>query len=311
MGTSRTYRISLLQSLILHGGLLALFLFGFNQQNAIVKPQVEPEIVQATVMDETKIQAEVERLRKEEDRQRLAEAKRQKRLENRRHEAERRLLEAKQQRQLEQKKALAEEKKRQALQIAQMKKLAELKNEQATEAKRLLEIKQQQEENEKKRLEEEAKAKEAEEKRLVEEKRLEDLAQKRKAELERQKKEETLRQQKLAQMALQKQRKVKQNAEDLRKLNKAIANARILIQQKVKQNWIQPSLPASGLSCKIQVKVIPGGEVIDARVTRSSGTSAFDRSAETAVLKASPLPVPTEPALFSRFRTFEFIFKPQ
>ena len=73
----------LFQSLILHGGLLSLFLFGFNQQNAIVEPQAEPEIVQAMVLDETKLQAEVERLRNEEDRQRRAEANRQKQLENR------------------------------------------------------------------------------------------------------------------------------------------------------------------------------------------------------------------------------------
>ncbi len=305
------HRAPLLQSLILHGGLLSLFLFGFNNQNTIIEPQAELEVVQAMVLDETKLQAEVERLRNEEHRQRLAEANRQKQLENRRQVEERRLLEAKNQRKLEEKQAQAEEIKRQALKSEQMKKLAELRNQQDTEAKRLVEIKKQQEETEKKRLQEEERGKQAEEKRIIEEKRLAELEEKRKSELEKRKQEEALRKQKAAELVLKKQREAKQNAANLSKLKKAIADARILIQQKVKQNWIHPSLPESGLSCKIQVKLIPGGEVIDARVIQSSGASAFDRSAETAVLKASPLPVPTDPSLFSRFRTFEFIFKPQ
>ena len=301
----------LLKSLILHGGLLSLFLLGSNYKNSIVEPHAEPEIVQATVLDETKLQAEVDRLRNEENRQRFAEANRQKQLENRRRKEEKRLLEAKRQRNIENRKAHAEEKKRQALKAEEMKKLAELRIQRVAESKRLIEIKKQQEENKKKRLEEEKRGRQAEEKRIIEEIRLAELEEKRKSELEKRKQEEALRKQKAAELALKKQREAKQNAADLSKLKKAIADARILIQQKVKQNWIHPSLPESGLSCKIQVKLIPGGEVIDARVIQSSGARAFDRSAETAVLKASPLPVPTDPSLFSRFRTFEFIFKPQ
>ena len=307
----RICQIPLCQSLILHGGLLSLFLFGFNYQNPVSEPQAEPDVVQAMVLDETKLQAEVDRLRNQEDRQRLAEANRQKQLENRRQEEERRLLEAKKQRNLEKKRARAEEKNRQALKAKEMKQLAELQNQRDTEIKRLVEIKKQREENEKKRLKEEARSKQAEEKRIAEEKRLAELEEKRKAALERRKQEESLRKQKQAELALKKQREAKQNADDLLKLKKAIADARVLIRQRVKQNWIQPTLPTSGLSCKIRVKLIPGGEVIDARVIQSSGASVFDRSAKTAVLKASPLPVPTDPSLFSRFRTFEFIFKPQ
>ena len=52
------------------------------------------------------------------------------------------------------------------------------------------------------------------------------------------------------------------------------------------------------------------GTVIDAEViSSSSGDEDFDRSAENAVNKASPLPVPRDKAQFAReFRSFQFLF---
>jgi colicin import membrane protein len=43
----------------------------------------------------------------------------------------------------------------------------------------------------------------------------------------------------------------------------------------------------------------------------SSGDPAFDRSAEAAVRRASPLPLPANRELFENFRSFTFVFKPQ
>jgi colicin import membrane protein len=49
--------------------------------------------------------------------------------------------------------------------------------------------------------------------------------------------------------------------------------------------------------------------VMDAEVISSSGDEDFDRSAESAVNKASPLPVPKDKELFARkFRSFQFLF---
>jgi colicin import membrane protein len=45
-------------------------------------------------------------------------------------------------------------------------------------------------------------------------------------------------------------------------------------------------------------------------VTKSSGDASFDRSVETAVQKAVPLPLPADPALFERFREITFVFDP-
>jgi len=62
----------------------------------------------------------------------------------------------------------------------------------------------------------------------------------------------------------------------------------------IERRWIKPPTARNGLSCIIQITVLPGGEVDNAHVISSSGDSAFDRSAEAAVLKASPLPWPSD-----------------
>ena len=71
-----------------------------------------------------------------------------------------------------------------------------------------------------------------------------------------------------------------------------------------------PGLPP-GLKCTLLVRVIPGGEVVEARVVQSSGNAVFDRQAETAVRKASPLPVPDEARLMQQMREFNFVFDPE
>jgi colicin import membrane protein len=57
------------------------------------------------------------------------------------------------------------------------------------------------------------------------------------------------------------------------------------------------------------VRLAPGGNVIAVSILESSGNSAFDRSAEAAVYKAEPLPVPSG-NLFERFRDVNFVFDP-
>jgi colicin import membrane protein len=88
--------------------------------------------------------------------------------------------------------------------------------------------------------------------------------------------------------------------------------AKLAIMQKVNQSWIRPSSTSVGLRCSIRVRVMSDGTVIDAEVISSSGDEDFDRSAENAVNKASPLPVPKDKELFAReFRSFQFLFNPK
>lgn len=68
------------------------------------------------------------------------------------------------------------------------------------------------------------------------------------------------------------------------------------------------------MQAELSITLIPTGEVIDAVVTRSSGNSAFDRSAIQAVKKVGKFEelrgMPSR--LFEKdFRKFKLLFKPQ
>ena len=91
-----------------------------------------------------------------------------------------------------------------------------------------------------------------------------------------------------------------------------LTQAKLAIKNKVMRSWIQPVSFTKELICTIKVKLMSDGTVIDAVVISSSGDEVFDRSAENAVQKASPLPVPNDKELFTReFRSFEFTFHPK
>ena len=88
--------------------------------------------------------------------------------------------------------------------------------------------------------------------------------------------------------------------------------AKLAIQKKVEHSWIRPATVNEGLKCTIKVKLMSDGTVISAEVISSSGDEIFDRSAENAVQKASPLPVPNDKELFTQeFRSFQFLFNPK
>jgi colicin import membrane protein len=91
-----------------------------------------------------------------------------------------------------------------------------------------------------------------------------------------------------------------------------VEQAKLAIKQKVNRSWIRPSSTSAGSKCTVRVRLLSDGTVIDAVVISSSGDEDFDRSAENAVNKASPLPVPKDKELFAReFRSFQFLFNPK
>ncbi len=89
----------------------------------------------------------------------------------------------------------------------------------------------------------------------------------------------------------------------------ALADYVALIRQKVERNWVRPPSARPGLECEIFVNQIPGGQVTGVRMGACNADDAVRRSIEAAVLRASPLPLPDEAALFER--NLRFIFKPE
>ncbi len=84
-----------------------------------------------------------------------------------------------------------------------------------------------------------------------------------------------------------------------------------LIAAKVNRNWRKPlDTNTAGLNCLVLIKVLPNGEISDVKVIQGSGDLGFDRSAEIAVRKSSPLPTPKNELVRAEFKNFEFVFKP-
>jgi colicin import membrane protein len=93
--------------------------------------------------------------------------------------------------------------------------------------------------------------------------------------------------------------------------NKEIDRYKSLIISAISHQWIVPENVKKGLECRLKVRVAPAGVVMDVKLLKASGDAALDRSAEAAIYKASPLPVPKEAALFNEFREFNLTVRPE
>ncbi len=85
-----------------------------------------------------------------------------------------------------------------------------------------------------------------------------------------------------------------------------------LIQDALRPRWSRPPGARNGMQTVLRITLLPGGEVLDVQLVKSSGDAAFDHSAENAVRLAGRLPVPSDPVVFNKnFRRFTFTFKPE
>ncbi len=93
-----------------------------------------------------------------------------------------------------------------------------------------------------------------------------------------------------------------------------VQSATAIIQQAVQQVWNRPPSARNGMRAILQIQMLPTGELLDARITQSSGDPAFDRASENAVYSAAPftelrdLPINIFNA---NFRTLSLIFQPE
>jgi colicin import membrane protein len=78
------------------------------------------------------------------------------------------------------------------------------------------------------------------------------------------------------------------------------------IRQRVMSRWVQPPTATAGIECIVNIRQLPGGEVMDVSIGRCNGDAAVRRSIEAAVRNASPLPSPADPSVFQRNIQLEF-----
>ncbi len=84
-----------------------------------------------------------------------------------------------------------------------------------------------------------------------------------------------------------------------------------LIVQAIGEKWIVPVQANKHLYTQLMIRLAPSGLVLDVQVTKTSGDPSLDSSARAAVLKASPLPVPSDATAFNSFRQFVLKVKPE
>ncbi len=270
-------------AVLMHLVLLALLVIGLDWTPKATAPGSDKPIqAELVAKDPLKV---IEQRKLEEQRQReQAEAERKRKAEQ----------EAKQKAEQEAQQKAAAEAERKAEQAAKEKAAAEAKQKAAAEAKQKAAA--------------EAKQKAAAEKKRKAEQAAKEQAAKEKAAAEaKQKAEAEAAARRDAEAALQEQLRAEQ---ELARAKNALAEFIPYIQDKVQRNWLRPPGSPQGLACLVKVRLIPGGEVASVNVIRSSGDPVFDRSVESAVLKASPLPLPSDATLFTHFREINFNFDP-
>ena len=268
------YPLSIVLALVFHILIFLTLIYLQSTSEAQSLELVQPTIIKALFIDENP-QLRNQQLREQRRQQGVAD--------QRRREERRQQQEAEQQRQREQEAAEQQQRERERDQAAQSER-EELERQRAERERRESEEVARQQANE-------------------EERRRRELAEQQ----ERQRQQELLR---------QRQQEVSEAAaaEAARTEYELVQSATALIQQVVQENWSRPPSARNGMRAVLQIRMLPTGELVDANITQSSGDPAFDRSAETAVIRGAPfselqdLPINVFNA---NFRSLSLIFEPE
>lgn len=97
----------------------------------------------------------------------------------------------------------------------------------------------------------------------------------------------------------------------LQKMQGEVNKYKALILQSISRHWLIPPNVNKKVYAELLIRVAPGGTVLDVQLIKSSGNDSLDRSARSAVFKASPLPVPNESEVFDTFRQFVLRVRPE
>lgn len=336
MISTPSYRKALFSAVALHVFLIVLLVTDTSTQRPVLTKEVHnspgvdlpmasapQEIVKAVSLDNNQVMETVNRLKQERAQQKQAEA-------NRQRELNRQLEAAKQQRIQEQKQLAKLKEEANKIAIARKKQaeeekkhLKELAEQKAKEVKQVEELKKQNEQLvkqreleakkladlNKKKAEEKAKAdKLRAEKELAEKKA---HAEKAKAEAEKARAAEHAKAEAEHKKQVEAAAAAKANAEKQARIAGEVDKYKALIVNAIGRNWILPENVDSSLSSQFRIRLAPDGAVVDVSLTRSSGDPLLDRSAQTAIYKASPLPVPADMETFAMFRDISLTVRPE
>lgn len=297
------YQKSFIAALFLHLGLFVFLLVNPETSNPVLisEPQNEtgmleekaiekaPEIIHASSVDNEALTKTLEHLKSEREAQKKREVMHQQALKKEAEAAQ--ILRAKEEAHLKQ-----------------------LKN----EALKLEEASKKAMEAEKKRLKALNEEKEREEKRLQALKQEQKMLAKKQEEAKNALKEQALKEQKEKEAKLQKEKEEKERGQKLadeamrrERMAGEIDRYKAMIIRAISQQWILPEHANQHLSSRFRIRLAPDGKVLEVTLISSSGDAVLDRSAQTAIYKASPLPIPSDPNLFNIFREISLTVRPE
>lgn len=87
-----------------------------------------------------------------------------------------------------------------------------------------------------------------------------------------------------------------------------------MFRQRISKNWLRPKSAPNGMEVILNINLLPSGKIFDVSVMKSSGNTAFDKSAIVAVERVAEIPevanLPVE--LFEQyFRRLHLMFRPE
>lgn len=284
-------------AVIVHVLIIGFFIVNLSWVKHDPAPPAE-NIVNAVVVDENKVKQEADKLKKAEEQKKQAELEKKKRLEDeakavtkKREEEEQKLKDLERLRKEEESKVKDIEQQRQA------------------EQKRADELRVQREKDDKQRKEQVvAEAERKKQEQAAAQKKKDEDARKKKADAERKKQAEE-EAKRLLDEQLQAEEQAIEGARN--KENKRLMVSYIsAIQNAVARLWLKPPGAQPGMTCTVRVTQNPSGNVLNVNVVNcSTPDENFRRSVESAVYRASPLPLPQDMSLFDR--EIEFFFNPK
>ncbi len=83
------------------------------------------------------------------------------------------------------------------------------------------------------------------------------------------------------------------------------------IRGKIRRYIVEPPNLQGNPEVEFDVVLLPGGEVLGVKLKKGSSLAAYDNAVERAILKAQPLPLPPDPAMFKEFRELNLKFRPK
>lgn len=309
MMNERSYRFSLIFAIFFHISLIFLLMYESSSSRPVMRLDTKnelgqtdqklehQEIIHAVSVNQKQVMAAVEHLKAEKARQQLAEQQHQRQLKQQAEAArQQRLAE---QQQLAHLKQEALKLKQESVKLAHEREQQRLKEEHALKELALLQKNQEQ------------KLK----KMQLESKRLLEVKKNNEHKLAQQQVEKALLAKKSAESAAaQRADSDKKNALAAAKQTRMIGEVnkyKAMILQAISRQWILPEHYDSRLASKFNIRLAPNGTVLEVSLIHSSGDVLLDRSAQLAIYKASPFPVPHDVDTFNIFRDISLTVRPE